>query len=136
MAINDLLKIANNNKKIGMANVLQYLSDDDELNPSEYNTYMKRLAIKTNGYNAGKVILYDNSTQRAVDMPMDIFPVAMQNTMAALKQASANKDYKKVDALNALFYNQLTAWSNSFAKKAPESSATAEDASFYQPNLE
>ena len=125
-----------NNKKIGMANVLQYLSDDDDLNPSEYNTYMKRLAIKTNGYNAGKVILYDNSTQRAVDMPMDIFPVAMQNTMAALKQASANKDYKKVDALNALFYNQLTAWSNSFAKKAPESSAKAEDASFYQPNLE
>ena len=125
-----------NNKKIGMANVLQYLSDDDDLAPSEYNTYMKRLAIKTNGYNAGKVILYDNSTQRAVDMPMDIFPVAMQNTMAALKQASANKDYKKVDALNALFYNQLTAWSNSFAKKAPESSAKAEDASFYQPNLE
>ena len=97
---------------------------------------MKRLAIKTNGYNAGIVILYDNSTQRAVDMPMDIFPVAMQNTMAALKQASANKDYKKVDALNALFYNQLTAWGNSFAKKAPESSAEAEDASFYQPNLE
>ena len=125
-----------NNKKIGMANVLQYLSDDDGLEPSEYNTYMKRLAIKTNGYNAGKVILYDNSTQRAVDMPMDIFPVAMQNTMAALKQADAKKDYKKVDALNALFYNQLTAWSNSFAKKAPESSATAEDASFYQPNLE
>lgn len=123
-----------NNKKIGMANVLQYLSDDDGLEPSEYNTYMKRLSIKTNGYNAGKVILYDNSTQRAVDMPMDIFPVAMQNTMAALKQASANKDYKKVDALNALFYNQLTAWSNSFAKKAPESSATAEDALFYQPN--
>ena len=125
-----------NNKKIGMANVLQYLSDDDDLEPSEYNTYMKRLAIKTNGYNAGKIILYDNSTQRAVDMPMDIFPVVMRNTMTALKQADANKDYKKVDALNALLYNQLTAWSNSFAKKAPESSAKAEDASFYQPNLE
>lgn len=125
-----------NNKKIGMANVLQYLSDDDGLEPSEYNTYMKRLAIKTNGYNAGKIILYDNSTQRAVDMPMDIFPVVMRNTMTALKQADANKDYKKVDALNALLNNQLTAWSNSFAKKAPESSAKAEDAIFYQPNLE
>lgn len=125
-----------NNKKIGMANVLQYLSDDDGLEPSEYNTYMKRLAIKTNGYNAGKIILYDNSTQRAVDMPMDIFPVVMRNTMTALKQADANKDYKKVDALNVLLYNQLTAWSNSFAKKAPESSANAEGAIFYQPNLE
>ena len=67
-------------------------------------------------------------------MPMDIFPVAMQNTMAELKQADAKKDYKKVDALNVLFYNQLTTWSNSFAKKAPESSANAEGAIFYQPN--
>lgn len=124
-----------NNKKIGMANVLKYLSKDDALNPSEYNTYMKRLAIKTNGYNAGKIILYDNSTQRAVDMPIDIFPVEMRNTMTALKQAAANKDYKKVDFLNALLFNQLTDWSNSFAKKAPESSTTAEEALFYQPEF-
>lgn len=125
-----------NNKKIGMANVLKYLSNDDALNSSEYNTYMKRLAIKTNGYNAGKIILYDNSTQRAVDLPPEIFPVEMQNTMTALKQADANKDYKKVHALNVLLFNQLTAWSNSFAKKAPESSANARDAIFYQPELE
>ena len=125
-----------NNKIIGMANVLNYLSNDDALNSSEYNTYMKRLAIKMNGYNAGKVILYDNSTQRAVDLPPDIFPVVMRNTMTALKQAEANKDYKKVDALNILFFNQLTAWWNSFAKKAQESSAHAEDASYDQPNLE
>lgn len=122
-----------NNKKIGTANVLQYLSDDDGLESSEYNTYMKRLAIKTNGYNAGIIILYDNSTKRAVHMPIDIFPVEMRNTMTALTQADANKDYKKVDALNVLFYNQLTDWGNGFAKKAPESSAEAEDATFYQP---
>ena len=119
-----------------MANVLQYLSDDDGLEPSEYNTYMKRLAIKTNGYNAGKIILYDNSTQRAVDLPIDIFPVEMRNTMTALKQADANKDYKKVDFLNALLFNQLTDWSNSFAKKAPESSAEARDATYYLSKLE
>ena len=125
-----------NNKKIGTANVLQYLSDDDGLEPSEYNTYMKRLAIKTNGYNAGKIILYDNSTRRAVVLPPEIFPVEIRNTMAAWQQADANKDYKKADALNILLFNQLTAWSNSFAKKAPESSASAGDAIFYQPNLE
>ena len=124
-----------NNKKIGTANVLQYLSNDDGLEPSEYNTYMKRLAIKTNGYNAGKIILYDNSTQRAVNMPIDIFPVEMRNTMTAWQQAAANKDYKKADALNVLLFNQLTNWSNSFAKKAPESSANARDAIFDQPNL-
>ena len=69
-------------------------------------------------------------------MPPEIFPVEMRNTMAAWQQADANKDYKKADALNILLFNQLTAWSNSFAKKAPESSARAEDAIFYQPNLE
>ena len=123
-----------NNKKIGMANVLKYLSDNDDLEPSEYNTYMQRLAIKTNGYNAGKVILYDNSTRRAVDMPLDIFPKDMQKTMTALKQADANKDYKTVNTLNALFFNQLTDWSNSFAKKAPESSAAARETIYYQPD--
>jgi len=123
-----------NNKKIGMANVLQYLSDDNGLEPSEYNTYMKRLAIKTNGYNVGKIILYDNSTQNAVELPKDLFPEVMRNTLTALEQAGANKDYKKVDALNALFFNQLTDWSNSFAKKAPESSVGARDAIYYQPN--
>ena len=125
-----------NNKKIGTANVLQYLSNDDDLNPSEYNTYMQRLAIKTNGYNAGKIILYDNSTRRAVVLPPEIFPVEIRNTMAAWQQADANKDYKKADALNILIFNQLTDWGNSFAKKAPESSAEAEEAIFDQPNLE